>query len=99
MLFVIYQSYIYMVKLKMEHTLSSSLGESVALRGIDINIIVIRIVNIKTIGPILWRVRRDSRHKIKDDNQSPIKIIAPIPIVKEDISPKKKKKIYKTFKI
>jgi len=47
------------------------------------------IVDTKTIGPILWRVRRDRRHNIKEDDQSPIKIIAPIPIVAEDILPLK----------
>lgn len=65
------------------------LDVSVELRGIESNITVIRIVNIKTIGPILWRVRRDRRHKIKDDDQSPIKIIAPIPITAENILPEK----------
>lgn len=63
----------------------SGLGISDELRGIDNNIIEIKIVNTKTIGPILWRVRRDSKHKIKDDDQRPIKIIAPKPIAVEDI--------------
>lgn len=70
-------------------TLLSSLGVSVELRGTASNIIVIMMVHIKTIGPILWRVRRDSRHKINDDDQSPTKIKAPIPIAGNDILPKK----------
>lgn len=67
------------------HTLISSLGVSTELRGIESSMIVIRIVDTKNIGPILWRVRRDRRHNIKVENQSPIKIIAPIPIAAEDI--------------
>lgn len=47
-------------------------------------------MDIKTIGPILWRVRKDRKHNMKDEDQSPIKIIAPTPIVAEDILPKKK---------
>lgn len=35
------------------HTLLSGLGVSVELRGTESNIIVIKIVDIKTIGPIL----------------------------------------------
>jgi len=69
----------------MIHTLISGLGVSTELRGIESSMIVIRIVDTKNIGPILWRVRRDRRHNIKDENQSPIKIIAPIPIAAEDI--------------
>lgn len=69
----------------MIRTFISGLGVSTELRGIESNIIVIRIVDTKTIGPILCRVRRDRRHNIKDENQSPIKIIAPIPIAAEDI--------------
>lgn len=37
----------------MTGTLISGLGVSTELRGIESNIIVIRIVNTKTIGPIL----------------------------------------------
>lgn len=70
----------------------SSFGGSVELRGIVSKIIVIKIVDMKTIGPILCRVLKDRRHKIKDEDQRPIKIIAPIPIATEDIPTKKKKK-------
>lgn len=71
-----FDNYIYLY-----YTLLSGLGVSDEQCGIDINTTVIKIVNVKTIGPILCRVRRESRHKIKDDDQSPIKIIAPTPIV------------------
>lgn len=40
---------------------------------------------------MLCRVRRDKRHSINDDDQSPIRIIAPTPI--EAILPKKVEKI------
>lgn len=76
--------------IKYIHTLLSGLCISVEPRGIESSITVIKIVDTKTIGPILWRVLRERRHKIKDDDQSPINITAPIPIV-EDILTKKKK--------
>lgn len=69
-------------------TLLSGLVVSVELRGIESNMIVNNSVKTKKIGPILWRVRRDKRHKIKDDDQRPIKIIAPTPTAAEDILPK-----------